>query len=65
MFLIQRYQIEDLIPRLHTKRTLSGFLNLVFDGIFDPIITRTPLGIILLFNGNMFLITLKENGYKI
>jgi len=33
MFLIQRYQIEDLIPRLHTKRTLSGFLNLVFDGM--------------------------------
>jgi hypothetical protein len=32
MFLIQRYQIEDLITRLNTKRTLSGFLNLVFDG---------------------------------
>jgi hypothetical protein len=34
------------------------------NGIFDPIITRTPLGIILLFDGNMFLITLKENGYR-
>jgi hypothetical protein len=45
MFLIQHYQIEDLIPRLHTKRTLSGFLNLVFDGSNEDAESILILGI--------------------